>query len=39
MVSKYKIGDIVDGDINGIVDFESLLKIDDNLEGLRTSPS
>ena len=34
MVSKYKIGDIVDGDITGIVDFGIFIKIDDNLEGL-----
>ena len=34
MVSKYKIGDIVDGGITGIVDFGIFIKIDDNLEGL-----
>ena len=34
MVSKYKIGDIVEGDVTGIVDFGIFIKIDDNLEGL-----
>ena len=34
MVSKYKIGDIVEGDVTGMVDFGIFIKIDDNLEGL-----
>jgi len=34
VVSKYKIGDIVDGDITGVVDFGIFVKIAQNLEGL-----
>ena len=34
MISKYKIGDIVEGDVTGMVDFGIFIKIDDNLEGL-----
>lgn len=34
MVSKYKIGDIIEGDITGMVDFGVFIKIDDSLEGL-----
>ncbi|MBU4476858.1 S1 RNA-binding domain-containing protein [Candidatus Parcubacteria bacterium] len=34
IVSKYKIGDIVEGEITGVVDFGIFVKIVDNLEGL-----
>ncbi|RJQ30743.1 S1 RNA-binding domain-containing protein [Candidatus Parcubacteria bacterium] len=34
VVAKYKIGDIVEGEITGIVDFGVFIKIADNLEGL-----
>lgn len=34
IVSKYKIGDIVEGNITGTVDFGIFMKIDENLEGL-----
>ena len=34
MISKYKIGDIVEGDVTGMVDFGIFIKIDDSLEGL-----
>lgn len=34
VVSKYKIGDIIEGGVTGIVDFGIFVKIADNLEGL-----
>ncbi len=34
IVSKYTIGDEVDGEVTGIVDFGVFLKIEENLEGL-----
>ncbi len=34
IVSKYKIGDIVEGDITGVVDFGVFVKIAESLEGL-----
>ncbi len=34
LISKYKIGDIIDGEIIGIVDFGIFIKIEENLEGL-----
>lgn len=34
VVSKYKVGDIIDGDVTGVVDFGIFIKIADNLEGL-----
>lgn len=34
LISKYKIGDIIEGEITGIVDFGVFAKIADNLEGL-----
>jgi len=34
MVSKYKVGDIVEGEITGVVDFGVFIKIAENLEGL-----
>ncbi|HBB56908.1 TPA: 30S ribosomal protein S1 [Patescibacteria group bacterium] len=34
IVSKYKVGDIVEGEITGVVDFGVFIKIDQNLEGL-----
>ena len=34
MVEKYKVGDICDGEITGIVDFGIFVKIEDGLEGL-----
>lgn len=34
IVSKYKIGDIVEGEVTGVVDFGIFVKIVDNLEGL-----
>ncbi len=33
-VSKYKVGDIIDGEITGVVDFGIFLKIEKGLEGL-----
>lgn len=33
-VSKYKVGDIIDGEITGVVDFGVFLKIEKGLEGL-----
>ena len=33
-ISKYKVGDIVEGEISGLVDFGAFLKFDDGLEGL-----
>jgi len=33
-ISKYKIGDIIEGKITGVVDFGVFIKIADNLEGL-----
>lgn len=34
LVGKYKVGNIVEGDITGIVDFGLFVKIEDGLEGL-----
>lgn len=34
IISKYKIGDVVEGEITGIVDFGVFIKIEENLEGL-----
>lgn len=34
IVSKYKVGDIVEGEITGIVEFGIFLKVEDILEGL-----
>lgn len=34
MISKYKVGDIVEGDVTGIVDFGVFIKIEEGLEGL-----
>ncbi len=34
LVSKYRLGMIVEGDITGIVDFGAFMKIEDGLEGL-----
>lgn len=33
-ISKYKVGDIIDGEITGVVDFGIFLKIEKGLEGL-----
>lgn len=33
-ISKYKVGDIIEGEITGIVDFGVFLKIENGLEGL-----
>lgn len=33
-IAKYNVGDIVEGDITGIVDFGAFMKIEDGLEGL-----
>lgn len=34
LISKYKVGDIVEGEITGVVDFGVFVKIAENLEGL-----
>jgi small subunit ribosomal protein S1 len=34
IVSKYRLGNIVEGEITGIVDFGAFMKIEDGLEGL-----
>lgn len=34
VVGKYKIGDIIEGEITGIVDFGIFMKLEDKLEGL-----
>lgn len=34
LVGKYKVGDIVEGEVTGIVDFGLFVKIEDGLEGL-----
>lgn len=34
IVGKYLVGDVVDGEITGIVDFGAFVKIEDGLEGL-----
>ncbi|HEY4510704.1 MAG TPA: S1 RNA-binding domain-containing protein [Candidatus Paceibacterota bacterium] len=34
MISKYNIGDVVEGEVTGVVDFGIFLKIQDGLEGL-----
>jgi len=33
-ISKYKVGDVIEGEITGIVDFGIFIKIEDGLEGL-----
>lgn len=33
-ISKYKVGDIVEGEVTGVVDFGAFVKFDKNLEGL-----
>jgi small subunit ribosomal protein S1 len=34
VVSKYAVGDVLDGEVTGIVDFGAFVKIEDGLEGL-----
>lgn len=34
IVEKYKVGDVIEGDITGIVDFGIFIKIEEGLEGL-----
>jgi ribosomal protein S1 len=34
IISKYKVGDVIDGEVTGIVDFGVFIKIEDVLEGL-----
>ena len=34
MVNKYNIGDVLDGDVTGAVDFGVFVKLEDGLEGL-----
>ena len=34
MISKYKIGDVIDGKVSGVVDFGIFISFDNNLEGL-----
>ncbi|MBU1178837.1 S1 RNA-binding domain-containing protein [Patescibacteria group bacterium] len=34
IISKYKIGDVIEGEITGIVDFGVFIKIEEGLEGL-----
>jgi small subunit ribosomal protein S1 len=34
VISKYKVGDVVEGEITGVVDFGIFLKIEEGLEGL-----
>jgi small subunit ribosomal protein S1 len=34
IVDKYKIGDVVDGEVTGMVDFGIFVKLEDDLEGL-----
>ncbi len=34
IVEKYKVGDIIEGEITGIVDFGLFVKVEENLEGL-----
>ena len=34
IVEKYKIGDVIDGEITGVVDFGVFIKIEEGLEGL-----
>ena len=34
IASKYKVGDIIEGEVSGIVDFGIFIKIEDDLEGL-----
>lgn len=34
LVEKYSVGDIVEGEVTGIVDFGLFLKVEENLEGL-----
>ncbi len=34
MISKYKVGDIIEGTVTGVVDFGAFIEFDDSLEGL-----
>ena len=34
VVEKYKIGDLIEGEVTGVVDFGIFIKIEENLEGL-----
>ncbi|MFH1207230.1 MAG: S1 RNA-binding domain-containing protein [Patescibacteria group bacterium] len=34
VISKYKVGDVVDGAVTGVVDFGAFIEFGDNLEGL-----
>lgn len=34
MVSKYNVGDIIDGEVTGVVDFGIFMRVAENLEGL-----
>lgn len=34
LLSRYQVGDIVEGDVTGIVDFGAFIKVEDGLEGL-----
>lgn len=34
MISKYKVGDIIESEVSGIVDFGIFVKVDEKLEGL-----
>ncbi len=34
LVNKYNVGDVVEGEVTGVVDFGIFIKIEDNLEGL-----
>lgn len=34
IVEKYKVGDVIEGDITGVVEFGIFIKIEDDLEGL-----
>jgi len=34
IISKYKIGDVIEGEVTGVVDFGIFIKVEDGLEGL-----
>lgn len=34
IIEKYNVGDVIDGEVTGVVEFGVFLKIEDNLEGL-----
>jgi len=34
MISKYNIGDVIEGTVTGVVDFGIFIKLEDNIEGL-----